>query len=247
MFKHILVLFLGAAMVCLALGVGWAGEDVLTISTSYKSLLSNPEHTGMLDQLIQEAFRRLGRRVEFVFTPTQRSLPDVNSGLLDGEINRIAGLERTYPNLVMVPEPNMTMHFVAFAKKTRRVEGWESLRDLQVGLVRGWKILEENTKGFPHVTLAPTETELFAMLQKDRLDVALYDKLTGYEQLGQLGRTDIRSLEPPLASRDMYLYLHKKHEGLAGAAAGALKEMKADGSYDRIVAEATSHLRVDVK
>ncbi len=37
-----------------------AGDKPFIISTNYKSLLSNPEQTGMLDRLTQEAFRRLG-------------------------------------------------------------------------------------------------------------------------------------------------------------------------------------------
>jgi polar amino acid transport system substrate-binding protein len=224
----------------------WAAEEgTFRISTSYKSFLSNPEQTGMLDRLMKEAFRRIGLRAEIVFVPTERSLVDVNAGLLDAELNRIEGMEKSFPNLVRVPEPNMTMHFVAFAKKPYSINGWKSIEPLQIGMVRGWKILEKNTQGFPHVTLVPTETELFTMLYKDRIDVALYAKLTGYEQLGLRGFTDIRHLEPPLASRPMFLYLNRKHADLAGPLADALRAMKADGTYDRIVKEATSHLKMD--
>jgi polar amino acid transport system substrate-binding protein len=243
--KQILVLCV-CAMVALTGSNIWAAEEgTFKISTSYKSLLSNPEQTGMLDRLMKEVFRRIGRHVEIVFTPTERSLVDVNAGLLDAELNRIAGMEKSFPNLVQVPEPNMTMHFVAFAKKPCPIGGWNSLKNLHIGIVRGWKILEDNTQGFPHVILVPTETELFTMLEKDRIDVALYDKLTGYEQLGLRGFTDIRHLEPPLASRDMFLYLNQKHKDLAAPVADALRAMKADGTYDRIVREATSHLKMD--
>lgn len=219
-----------------------AAAEPFTISTSYKSLLSNPEKTGMLDRLMKEAFRRVGREVEIVFTPTERSLVDVNAGLFDGELNRIEGMEKTFPNLVRVPEPNMTMHFVAFAKRPFPVDGWKSLQALQIGLVRGWKILETNTEGFPHRALVPTETELFTMLEKDRIEAALYDKLTGYEQLRQRGFTDIRHLEPPLVSKDMFLYLNRRQVALTEPLAEALRGMKKDGTYDRIVRETTAHV-----
>jgi len=242
--KQILVLC-ACAMVALAGSSVRAAEDgAFTISTSYKSLLSNPEQTGMLDRLMKEAFQRIGLRAEIVFNPTERSLVDVNAGLVDAELNRIEGMEKHFPNLVRVPEPNMIMHFVAFAKKSYPIDGWKSIEPLYIGIVRGWKILEKNTEGFPHVTFAPTETELFNMLQKDRIDVALYAKLTGYEQLNLRGFTEIRHLEPPLASRPMFLYLNKKHADLTGPLADALRAMKADGTYDRIVKEATSHLKV---
>ena len=221
-----------------------AQERVFRISTSYKSLLSTPEQTGMLDMLIKEAFRRSGLRAEIVFTPTERSMYDVDAGLLDGEINRIEGMEKNFPNLVMVPEPNMVMDFVAFSKRNLPIDGWESIRDLRIGIVKGWKILEENTAGFPDVTLVPTETELFNMLDKDRIDVALYDRLTGYEQIHLRGFEGMFHLEPPLASREMFLYLNREHESLAGPLAQALRSMKEDGTWSRIVAETTAHLMI---
>ncbi len=92
-------------------------EETFTISTSYQNLLSNAEGTGMLDLIIIEVFRRMGMNAEIVYTPTEQSLVDVNAGLLDGEINRIAGMEESFPNIVRVPEPNMVMHFVAFSKQ----------------------------------------------------------------------------------------------------------------------------------
>ncbi len=221
-----------------------AGDKPFIISTNYKSLLSNPEQTGMLDRLMQEAFRRLGYRAEIVYNPTERSLVDVNAGLLDGELNRIEGMEARFPNLVRVPEPNMVMDFVAFAREQFPINGWESLKNLHIGIVRGWKILENSTQGFPHVILVPTETELFSMLQRGRIDIALYDKLTGYEQLRLREFTGIRHLEPPLVSREMFLYLHVTHTDLAVPVAEALQAMKADGTYPRIVREATAHLRM---
>jgi len=219
-----------------------AEQPTFTISTSYKSLLSTPEQTGMLDRIVKEAFSRIGIQAEIIFNPTGRSLEDVNEGFLDAELNRITGMEKNYPNLVQVPEPNMVMHFVAFSKKDFKIEGWESIRDLHIGIVKGWKILEDNTAGFPHVTLVPTETELFNMLDKERIDIALYSKLTGYEQLMIRELEGIYHLEPPLASREMYLYLHKKHQDLVEPIAEALRSMKKDGSYDRIVKDATSEL-----
>ena len=75
------------------------------------------------------------------------------------------------------------------------------------------------------------------MLHKDRIDIALYDKLTGYVVLKNLGYGNISHLEPPLAQREMFLYVHKKHEAIMEKIAVSLKAMKLDGTYDRIKAE----------
>ena len=209
------------------------------ISTSYKNLLSNPEKSGMLDRIMDEAFHRIGLEAEIVFSTTEKSLVDVNAGLLDGELNRVAGMVEQFPNLLQVPEPNMTMHFVAFAKQDFKIDGWESIRNLYIGIVKGWKILEQNTTGFPHRSLVPSETELFTMLHKDRLDVALYSKLTGYAALEEMNYDELFHLEPPLVSRKMYLYVHKSHAALVPKIADALRSMKDDGSYQRIVSDST--------
>ena len=220
-------------------GLSGEGGKTFKISTSYKNLLSNPEHTGMLDRIMEETFQRIGLDAEIVFTPTEKSLINVNAGLLDAELNRIEGMEQEFTNLVRVPEANMTMYFVAFSKGFFSIEGWESIRDLYIGIVRGWKILEKNTEGFPGLSLVPTETELFNMLEKDRLDVALYSKLTGYATLKEMGYGDIFHLEPPLAERKMYLYVHRKHADLVEKIADSLRSLKADGTYDEIVGEST--------
>ncbi|MBN2875294.1 MAG: transporter substrate-binding domain-containing protein [Spirochaetales bacterium] len=227
---------LAALLVLLAIGSHPpAAQQTFTISTSYQNFLSNAEGTGMLDLVLVEAFRRIGVRAQIVYTPTGQSLHDVNAGILDAEINRIAGMEAQFPNLRRLDEPNMTMDFVAFSSRPIGIGGWESIRDLDIGLVRGWKILEENTADFPHVTRLPTERELFTMLAKGRIDVALYDKLTGYAVIKDLGYDQLYHLEPPLERRDMYLYVNKKHEALVEKLSVSLRAMKQDGSYGRIV------------
>lgn len=219
-----------------------AAEDPFTISTSYQNLLSNESGMGLLDRVLTEAFTRIGREARFVYTPTAQSLVDVNAGVFDGEINRIAGMEEHYPNLVRVPEPNMTMRFVAFAIREYEIADWESIRPLHIGIVRGWKILETATEGFPSVTFVPTEKELFDMLRLHRIDVALYSLLTGVEYVAERGPAygEIRPLEPPLASREMYLYVHRSHAALAVDIAEALREMKMDGTYNRILSDTTA-------
>ncbi|MBI9080739.1 MAG: transporter substrate-binding domain-containing protein [Pseudodesulfovibrio sp.] len=219
-----------------------ANDKTIRISTSYHNLLSNPDCSGMLDLLIKEAFRRVGVKAEIVFTNTRRSLVDVNDGVLDAEINRIEGMEKSYPNLVRVPEPNMEMQFVAFAKRDIPISDWRSIRELRIGMVQGWKILEQNTNKFPNITRLTEISKLFELLEMDRLDVVLYSKLTGYEELHKLGYEDIRQLSPPLCVKDMFLYLHKSHKDLAVPVAKALREMKQDGTYDKIVNDTICHL-----
>ncbi|MDO8934039.1 MAG: hypothetical protein Q7U97_16730, partial [Rhodocyclaceae bacterium] len=46
-----------------------------------------------------------------------------------------------------------------------------------------------------------------------------------------------KMLQPPLATTEMFMYLHTKHARLVEPAARALRAMKADGTYQRIAAQ----------
>ena len=52
-----------------------------------------------------------------------------------------------------------------------------------------------------------------------------------------LGLDSIRVLEPPLATREMFLYLNKKHLTVVSEIEEQLRNMKLDGTYDHILEE----------
>jgi len=219
----------------------FSAENTFVIGTSYKSLLSNAEQTGMLDLIVKEAFNRLDIIVDVPFLPAERSIMVANSGIHDGELNRIEGMERIYPNLVRVPESNMDFKFVAFSKKKDfETTDWSTLHSLRVGFIKGWKIIEQNMKNHPDIIYVNSAEQLFRQLDKEHIDIALYGKMVGYAQLQKMKITNVRVLNPPLATKKMYMYLNKKHEALVPKVAEALKNMKNDGTYDRIVKQTTS-------
>ena len=51
---------------------------------------------------------------------------------------------------------------------------------------------------------------------------------------------NIHLIEPPLDTRAMFIYLHKRHAALAPKLAEALRALKADGSYDRWYSESVT-------
>jgi len=219
----------------------FSAENTFVIGTSYKALLSNAEQSGMLDLIVKEAFNRLDITAELPFLPAERSIIAANSGLHDGELNRIEGMERVYPNLVRVQESNMDFKFVAFSKKYDfETTDWSTLNSLRVGFIKGWKILEQNMKNHPDLIYVNSAEQLFRQLDKEHIDIALYGELVGHAQLKEMNITDYKVLGPPLATKKMYMYLNKKHEDLAPRVAESLKNMKIDGTYDRIVTQTTA-------
>jgi polar amino acid transport system substrate-binding protein len=223
---------LAVVAACLLAGSVWA-QTALTISTN-----NTPIDRKALEALSQEAFSRAGVNFKLVSLPSERSLFAANEGEVDGEGLRIAGLASQYPNLVQVPERYIGISFVAFGKdaSVKMDKGWESLKPHSVAFITGWKLFEANAANARTVNRVDKAEQMFRMLEGDRVDLALYTRADGLALVKSLGlEGKVSVLSPSLKDVDMYLYLHKKHEALAPKLAQALRAMKADGSYQRIM------------
>ncbi|MEW6593853.1 MAG: transporter substrate-binding domain-containing protein [Thermodesulfobacteriota bacterium] len=229
--RHLLL----AVVFFLALAGRSDAEPSLRLNTFAGPPLSTPDQSGYYDRILSAAFQRLGLHVTIGHLPAERSLLNANAGIDDGDFVRIAGLEQRYPNLVMVPEPLDEFHFVVFTRHLAlgSVE-WSSLTPYAVGIVRGWKILEENLAGVRELTRVKNQEQLFKLLKNGRIDAAVYARKEGWGLVHRLGISDAVALSPPLAVRPMHLYLHRRHAGLAPRLAAVFRSMKQDGSYGAI-------------
>lgn len=217
------------------------GQEALSLNTFAGPPLSTPRQTGFYDRLLKEAFKRAGMPIIIGHLPAERSLVNANSGIDDGDFVRIAGLEDIYPNLVRVPEKITDFEFVVFTKHLNiKTESWDSLKPYHVAIVRGWKILEENLADVQSLVKMKNQKLLFTLLKNDRTDAVVYSRFEGYGMMKELGMDNVIVLEPPLARREMFLYLNKKHREIIPHVAEALKGMKKDGTYDEIKAQTLS-------
>jgi len=192
-------------------------------------------------RLVEEVCSRNSILVEHNTPPVGRSLINVDQGIDDGDGPRIGGLSSNYPNLVCIPEPFGEFAFGAFAKTDNiTIKGWESLSGLNVAYIIGWKIFDTNVTTAKSITKVKDDESLFRLLEIGRADVILITKLAGYGTIQKLGLTGIDFLEPPLALEPNFLYLNKRHDSLVPMLAKTLKELKMDGTYDRIYTEMIS-------
>lgn len=230
---HCLLLILALLVASPALG-----EEAMRIGTTFAPPLSVPDGTGKLDLLIKEAFARTGTPLVLVTLPSERGLISAASGDTDGDINRVAGLSAKYPELVQVGESNMVYEFVAFSRrKGLAIRNWDDLRGLDMAFITGWKILEDNVKART-ITKVDNAEQLFSLLSLDRVDAVLFNRRGGEYHLRQMGLTDVVTHTPPLATREMFLYLNRRHAALAPRLAQTLRDMKADGTHARIFGDA---------
>jgi polar amino acid transport system substrate-binding protein len=196
---------------------------------------TNESHAGLFDIVVGEAFKRVGLRLVLVKLPAERGLINANSGIDDGDLSRIAGIEKTYPNLIRVPEKIFDMDFVAFTLKadSKRMN-WQTLQPFSVGFIKGWKIFERNLKAGTEITTAEGPEQLIEMLKLGRVQYALYSRWMGLAMAQHKGIKNVRVAEPALAQRAMFIYLNKRHAAYVQALAKALREIKREGMYTRV-------------
>lgn len=216
----------------LATTLGRAEGATLVISTN-----NTPQDRKALELLSREAFRRAGIEFKLVSNPSERSLQMANQGEIDGEGLRVGGLDSHYPNLIQVPERFIGISFVAFAKDAmiNLDHSWESLKPYRIAYITGWKMFEANASGAKKVTKVDKPEQLFRMLDAGRVDLALYTRADGIALIRSLNLPSIAPISPSLKDVDMYLYVNKKHEALVPRIVESLRNMKADGTYNKIM------------
>jgi len=193
-------------------------------------------------KVLTEAYQRLGIKVHIDTFPAGRSLIMSNNGDVDGEVYRVKGIEKTYENLVMVPVAVNKVEVVVFTKGvTFSVTGWDSLKPYTIGIRRGTKLVEKGTKGMTVKSVTKIE-QLFLKLDLGRNDVIVSSRLAGLKAMKELDIKGIRLLEPPIATKNVYHYLHKKNAHLLPGIKKVLQDMESEGRIKAIRTQAISEL-----
>jgi len=195
---------------------------------------------GFLDLVMAEAFKRVGFKLIMVRLPAERGLLGANEGVVDGELNRIAGIQKVYKNLIPVPEKIRNSDFCVLSKKPDIVNSPEVLGRHVVGYIKGWKIYEKMMAGSDNVITTDNPQQLFRLLKINRIDAALYTCMQGYIIAKELNIENMKILEPRIKQRGMFMYLNKKYEHIIPAISKALKDIKHEGLYDQLYKEKIS-------
>jgi polar amino acid transport system substrate-binding protein len=210
--------------------VGAQEDRAMQVST----LLEQDPATSVAERVLTEAYRRLGLRLQVHKLPGERALRSANNGDVDGELYRKLGMERDYPNLLIVPVPLLTYEIVIFTLGTSfPVHGWESLRPYTVGFVKSIKIVEQNTQGM-RVEVASTLRQAFVKMSLGRSDVVVANRASGMAVLQELNLPDAKVLTPPLATFPVFHYLHKKHAALVPRLTSVLQQMQRDKTLEAL-------------
>ncbi|MFC1673719.1 substrate-binding periplasmic protein [Pseudomonadota bacterium] len=224
------------ACVCAPSGQVWAAEKpTYLLNTSTGAPYATEEKSGFLDLVVAEAFRRIGEKGEVpVYSASKRALINANEGVDHGVAMRVKSLDQKFPNLVRVPERIIENDFVASSRNMNfATSSWASLKPYTVAHIHGWVIFENNLVEGQAKTTVKDAAQMFTMLGKERVDAVLYERWQGLQRAKDTGLA-VTVHEPPLASVDMFMFMHKDHAHLVEPLAQALRDMKADGTYQKI-------------
>lgn len=226
--------FIKAIIVLYMLLIGYTlsyGKDKVNIS----AIESEQTHF-MAKEVLREAYRRIGYDVIFTFLPAKRSLEMANFGKFDGDVARIKGTESVYPNLIQIPTPVISFKGVAFSKNiSRAIKTWRDLKGLRVGIIRGIRYSEIQTK-----TLSPYFAEdmphLFRLLDEDKIQIAIAVLKAGIIEINRhYKNSGIHIIGEPLYSSSLYHFVHKRNMHLVPMLDNALKEMENQGRTSKII------------
>lgn len=228
-YKKILLIF------CISITSTYTNaESKITLNAGTAEPFINADGSGFYGELVKEVFSRLNINANVLRLPSSRSIINANQGIDDGVIARTKGFSKKYTNLIRVPEPVLKFKFVAYSLNEKiNVENWDSFKPYSVGIIRGWRIYEKNVVNTKKLTTVTNAEQLFNLLLNGRSDLILFEYYRGSWWNKHLN-AKAHLIGSPIAEKDMFIYMHKKHAKLVPKIAKILSELKKDGTYQRI-------------
>ena len=211
------------------------------------TFLADGKPTGILVDVVTEAFRRTGRSVDIKIMPWARCLREARTGEVDGvfPIYRLPEREQflTYPNEVLLSQ--LVLFFSRQDTTTAFSGELSELRDVNIGIVRatsyGKKFDDAVKDGtLQKIDLADNIEQNLKKLMRGRVVLIAnyrYGVLEAAEHLGLLA--EIKEIPPPIESIPSYLAFTKQRDFTKPLDdfQAALASMKQDGAYDRIIGQ----------
>lgn len=194
--------------------------------------------------ILKEAYQRIGMNISFAILPASRGLKMSSNGVLDGEMHKIAGIDKNNKNLIMIPVPINKIDVVAFVKNPNiTINSAHDLIHHKIGVEKRMKFADELTQGLD-VEKATSIKQLFLMLDKERLDVVVTVHIAGLHTIKELHLEGAQFKIFPLQQKKMYHYLHFRHQAVVPRITETLKTMEEQGlitqRYKQVIAKASS-------
>jgi polar amino acid transport system substrate-binding protein len=231
-----------------ALTAGEACTETLVLAAADSrptAFLVDGKPTGMLVDLVAEAYRRAGQPVEIRLMPWARCLGEARTGTVDGVFSSFKLPERE-EFLAFSKEP-LTTQVIAFFARLDSPLSFDGdlgkLREVKIGVIKGTSygrkfdvaVADGTLRNVQESNSVDSNLKKLAFGRVDLIPSYRFVALDTARQLDLLSQ--IKEVSPPLDQVPTYLAftrvrdLRKQSEGFDAA----LASMKQDGTYDRII------------
>lgn len=193
-------------------------------------------------RIFDEAFRRLGFRLEFVTLPAARLTAEMDQGLVDFQPARVSAYADAHPNQIRVAEPvthvRLMLYSVNPVVAPTRLEDVLTT-DWVVEYRRGVAVCENALKPLLPATRLSSITATAQGLKKlgarrtdlyCDIDLAVVTELLSPEFAGTPPPRPVLQIGSTIP---LFPYVHKKHADLAAPLAEVLRQMRTEGLIDR--------------
>jgi len=182
------------------------------------------------------AFARAGLQYTLDYNPPERALQSFVKGHFDGDINRVATFNQSYPEAIRVDPHIQSGFFFAIGRGPQpKPASWEGLAGGRVAYVRGYRSIELRTPSSAKREVVSSEAACISMAALDRVDWCVLGADTRSEWPlqarfgGQLTGTLIDSV-------NVHVWLGPQHKLAAERLSKALDEMEKSGELQRMMA-----------
>lgn len=206
-------------------------------------IAENNKVSGVIPDIIEEAVKRTGKKVEFKISNWPRAFKQVQLGKIDGIIPAMKTPDREkflyYPSKELVKFEQV--FFKAKGKSIKFDKSMESLKSYKIGRVRNARVSPAFDKAREGGLLKVEERNDIAQLLKGadrgRLDIVAIDRIVGLWNAKKLGLLQkVEPVNPSLGAIPVYLAFAKKNISAEynQQVSKVLKEMHSDGTVNAI-------------
>ena len=163
----------------------------------------------------------------------------LRNNTLQAEFYRIESYTQQVPNSIKIAASESLVPIFAYSASVDfKINGWQSLKPFSMINVRGWIYPKKNMPDKKFIVVNST-LDAFVMLEAKRADVFVNSQTTSSTilQSAAFKDTQIRRLSPKLGNIKFFTFFSGKYPKMAESYNSAIKEIKRNGTFDRLVAE----------
>lgn len=180
---------------------------------------------------------RMGEKIKLISIPGKRSAMLLKSNEIHAELARSDEYSQRVPFAIKVPEPiiEITQHAYSI-NHNFQVDGWESLKPYRLVSMRGSWVVEVHMTDHD-ISMVDSMRSAFKFLKSGRADVCIASSILAQRFLNstKLDVSNIIRLEPAVHTSKDYTFFAAGYPELASKYERALKSIKADGTYKKML------------